>query len=170
MQPSLIKNSLLLILVSVVGFYSTKYFIDNYSKSVHPQTLSLNTINDKVLIDSSGNGLKIGELINKSEKQGFIIILSSTICQNCIDDIPIWNSLYTKYGSEFDFIGLINNSDPYLFKDLLEMGKFNFPVYQIDRQTFTEFNIVSIPTYFVLDKGIPQPKIYDKYSIAEFKY
>lgn len=168
MSKDFFKYLPLLILLSISGYFVTRYFITLYA--VENDVLShgsLSKVNDIIVIDVNGKGKKLGELFGDSTKLGFVLLITSTGCITCLDDLPVWNSLHSTYGAEYEFIGLVDNSDPALFVKFNERGNFTFPVYQIDRQTFLDLNILQLPTYFVFEKRNSTPMIYDKYTISE---
>jgi hypothetical protein len=158
----------LLILLSISGYFATRYLITlNAVEKVFLSHGSLSKVNDIIVIDVNGKGKKLGELFGDSTKLGFVLLVTSSGCITCLDDLLVRNSLHSTYGAEYELIGLVDNSDPALFVKFNERDNFTFPVYQIDRQTFLDLNIRQLPTYFLFEKRNSTPMIYDKYTISE---
>lgn len=78
----------------------------------------------------------------------------TTWCPPCREELPFIQNLYEEYAEKMDFILIDLNETKATVQDfLIENEIFTFPIgYDIDGVYGDKFNIISIPTTFIIDK------------------
>ena len=129
---------------------------------------------DFMLKDLDGNEVKLADF----EGQVVIVDFWATWCGPCLQEMPTWVDLQSRYASRgFSMIGISTDNDTAAVRPFAEKNKLNFPVLLADNKVRRDYGgIRSIPTTFVIDmkkvvrytfQGVPEDRAIFQQRIEE---
>lgn len=167
MKKVLVTFVLLAALIVFAGF-GYQYLADKYNNPAETQssesaggtTVGLtdavnNPATDFTMQDADGNDVKLSSLYGKT----IVLNFWATWCGYCVDELPDFQKVYDKYGSEVQFV-MVNLTDGVSekvssSKAFIQEKGYTFPVYfDVYQQGLDAYSATSIPrTYIIDEKG-----------------
>ena len=123
-------------------------------KAKSNKTFTLNTTTGESIILNLDNGKLTSKRLN-----GKVVLLNfwATWCPPCIEEMPTFNSMYEKYGDQFEIVGVLFEKDKNMdeLAAFMKKHKMKFPV------TVGEENF-RLADYYDEIKRVPESYVYDK--------
>ncbi len=108
---------------------------------------------DFTVYDAAGNEVKLSDFFGKP----IIINFWTTWCPYCVDEMPVFEEAYKKYGDEINFL-MIDCVDGQretqaMGESFIEEKGFTFPVYfDTEGSAGTTYEVYSLPTSVFIDR------------------
>lgn len=130
--------------------------IERYVSRMENQPLK-----DTLLISENGDPHRLNDFQNKPK----VLVFWASWCPDCQQELPVFQSLFKKYGHEVDFF-MINlqdgkNETEDSSKKILKENSFTFPVYvDKDFRLSKKFEIQAIPTVLLVNSNGVVSKVF----------